>query len=817
MKHRLILVGIGTLISASAMAAGPLYTTDDETPKAVRWNTSNGPIPVYVDGGDVFTYDYDGSVFLTIERAKELTAQGFSQWSNVPSSTFSAEIAGTIEQQTGIADVTGDNAPTFYNQENGYGFWVLYDTDGSILEDYFGVSKTEVLGIAFPEIINENGEILEATVVINGFAVHVNDVNGDYIGGVFTHEFGHALNLSHSQVNGPMVYQSTPSAPRYPGVSGCVEPLFRYDLPASPAGQNADARYNETMFPFIQSSGIAGAEQATVDMPDDIAAISNLYPTPDYLSNTGRISGVIRLKDRNTEFSGLNVIARNISDPMADAVSDMSGSATQGKVGPDGRFTLANLTPGQSYQIYFEEITAGGYPTTPRRALSEKEYWNSVEGTDPAVDLACEASSIIAEAGVTKQADIYMNGYLDGIQFTPLADAFITDLSKNGRVAAGTAGDRAFRWDKNKGFELFPANYRTLNAATDSRGVNFLLGGADPDGNGIGEAALYRKGKGATLLGDLNGNSCGGSGPSGKNASVGWDMDDFARTVVGTAYIDSDNNGVCQGRNEILPFKWTQRSGMEQLSIKGLNNRDWVRAHVISGNGRVILGSDSGFQAVAWVDEQPYNLYELAGASEAYAVNYEGTIVALNVPKQGVVLWHPYNPQAPFEQMGSLRYCYDIPFVSLGGDMCKVDLNRDGNIDEGDWDFIFANSGYPTTLITGMTRDGSLMVGRAGNARSGYSGVIYFEKLGWFAMNDFLERQGVVEARLLGIDNPYGISYDGQFMVGGVAGITSTWYLDMQHAFVCEDGEDLEVPFPRGLVKKVLDGAQMGRCKHVSE
>ena len=46
-----------------------------------------------------------------------------------------------------------------------------------------------------------------------------------------THEFGHAMNLSHSQVNGPMAYSSYPynGYGRYPGVPGCVGPVYRVE------------------------------------------------------------------------------------------------------------------------------------------------------------------------------------------------------------------------------------------------------------------------------------------------------------------------------------------------------------------------------------------------------------------------------------------------------------------------------------------------------------------------------------------------------------------------------------------------------------
>ena len=46
----------------------------------------------------------------------------------------------------------------------------IYDTDGAILEEYFGVSRYAVLGIAFPESVDtENDSIIEATALMNGW------------------------------------------------------------------------------------------------------------------------------------------------------------------------------------------------------------------------------------------------------------------------------------------------------------------------------------------------------------------------------------------------------------------------------------------------------------------------------------------------------------------------------------------------------------------------------------------------------------------------------------------------------------------------
>src|SRR5690606_30479814 len=137
----------------AAHAGGPLIVSDETgTLKPLVWDMSDGPIPVYTDGGEAFTYDFDGvTPFVSIERADAITANAFLQWSQVPTSTFEATIQGTIEEQTGVADVTSDNVADYVGTENGHGFWVIYDSDGSIMEDFFGVSKSSVLGISSPE------------------------------------------------------------------------------------------------------------------------------------------------------------------------------------------------------------------------------------------------------------------------------------------------------------------------------------------------------------------------------------------------------------------------------------------------------------------------------------------------------------------------------------------------------------------------------------------------------------------------------------------------------------------------------------------
>jgi len=801
-----------------AQAAGPLYLHDSDPPRPLVWDTSRGPIPVWTDGGGAFTYDFDGvTPFITIERANEITQFAFDQWSAVPTATLEASIAGTIESRTGIADVTGANAAQLYEKQNGYGFWVLYDTDGAILEEYFGVSRYAVLGIAFPEWADENGRITEATALLNGWYVDAADTNGDRVAGVFTHEFGHAINLSHSQVNGPLVYSSYPfdGFRRYPGVPGCVDPVYAsnwYDDSVN----RADPAIIETMYPFIDTFGDVGQEQSTVTHADDVAAISNLYPTPAYLTGRGSISGVLRLKDGRTQFSGINVIARNVANPLFDAVSAMTGDQTQGLLGPDGRFTIRNLTPGQDYLVYIEEIAAGGYPTEPQMLVSQGEYWNTGESSDPATDRPCNATPIRAQAGVTKTANITFNGYAQGVQFTPIVSAYLTDLAKNGRSAAGVFETTAFIWNQSKGFEVLPPEVIANNGSMTRNG-QWMTVNVDFDGDGISQAALRASNGSVISLGDLNGDSCGGSSANGAASSYGWAVDDTGQTAVGTAYVDRDGDGECQspGKSEIVPFIWDAKRGIRELDTSTLpmDELPWVRAHAISGNGEVVLGTTNFQYALAWVKEgKAINLTERYGAdANAYAVSFDGHRVALNIVDpatyqgRGVALWDHARGLTP---IGALQWCKDVPYVDwFGGDQCEYMSGAE----------IEAIVGKPSMEIFDMSDDGSVLIGRSGSFFTGLVGALWIENVGWMTWDDFFRRQGVVEASNAPFSNPISISGSGREVVGGIVGASFSWLVNMSQVFVCERGNSIQTGFPNGLRAKIAAGAKLGRCEHLED
>ncbi|MBS0321628.1 MAG: hypothetical protein JSR18_13875 [Proteobacteria bacterium] len=848
--------------AATTQAAGPLLTTDKPgDPQPLRWDTTKGPIRVYTDIGD-YARRLDGSTFLDNAQADRITAFALQQWSSVPTSTWRAVTDpasfGKFDKLKGVGVdvVDGATASLVYGHLLQGGLYVIYDQTGDVVEQVFGVPRDQVLGIAFAEFaddVNQDGypeTIIKATAVMNGYVVSTEepdpdfggpppDVDGHRIAGVFTHEFGHAINLSHSQVNGQMAYFSYPGYGQdlYPGVPGCVDGVYAWNY-ADPAVTRMDPRYIETMYPFIDPNNLdadghnAGEEMSTVDRPDDIAAISDLYPTADYKKRSS-IAGTLYLKDGHTPYDGINVVARNVADPLGDAVSAMTGDKTQGKIGPDGRFRINNLTPGARYVVYIEEIVAGGFPTEPTGLVSEAEYWNQGETSSAAADNACLSTAMSMRARVVKTANFYYNGYPDGVQYTPVTNGYLGALSKDGKRAAGVLDNVPFAWDLTKGVRMPPAGVSGTNASL-SRDGSRLIVQTDKDGvpttdpwTGLptrtNAAGIWEPKTNTVIdLGNLNGNTCFGSNQTGPASSFGWALDSKGKTAVGTAYVDRNGDGSCEGGyddetgtvigGEIIPFIWTQSRGMRALSLNGvdLDNEPWHRAQAISGDGRVVLGNSNFQKAYAWIDEgDPIDLYAAIGALDGgYAMTPNASRVALETEHDGVVFWNANlgTEPAAFTPTRVLQWCVDLPFYDFGFS-CDVDGAE----------FIQQTFGPIPVYTNDINDDGTVMIARAGSFfESGFHGYLWIEGLDWIKLSDFFRSQGVPEAYRLGLDGPASISGAGDKIVGGIPGYPLTWYVDMHQVYVCKNGQSVATTFPKGFVDAVKAGAAMGRCEQLS-
>lgn len=368
------------LLPTAAFAGGPLLVFDEANDIPYAYTTAS-TVPVYTDLGalgPVGNAIADGQVGLAV-----------GEWSAVPTSALSVSVAGDFAS-VGLPDITGANAGSVIGTENGPGIHVIYDSDGSVVSSFFG-APPGVLGIASPDFAT-GSEITESWVVLNGSTIDAADTNGEYWTGVITHEFGHSINLAHTQTNGASIYFGDATTPQ-----GCPGPYA-----GTPGFSDI-----ETMYPFIDPSpGSIGLDVRTIEHPDDVTALSDIYPTGGYPAAFATISGTVYQADGVTPVTGVNVIVRNVNDPFADSNSQLSGNDTQGALGPDGRFEFNGLTPGEEYVVYIDEIVDGGFSTTPTSLTIDEEWWNASESADPNVDDVCDYTGIVVTAGGNANADI---------------------------------------------------------------------------------------------------------------------------------------------------------------------------------------------------------------------------------------------------------------------------------------------------------------------------------------------------------------------------------------------------------------------------
>ncbi len=130
--HRILKRAIAASIACAGMASltaqayGPLYIFDYEAGTPYRWDVSS-PVPVYTDGGnfasgtvrlrnsDLPTCNSEGGwvcyenvyVEFTNEQGVNRVRESLASWSDVPTSSFQAEVAGSFAD-LGIGGDDGD-------------------------------------------------------------------------------------------------------------------------------------------------------------------------------------------------------------------------------------------------------------------------------------------------------------------------------------------------------------------------------------------------------------------------------------------------------------------------------------------------------------------------------------------------------------------------------------------------------------------------------------------------------------------------------------------------------------------------------------
>ncbi|HEX9756175.1 MAG TPA: hypothetical protein VGB26_00070 [Nitrospiria bacterium] len=383
----LILVFFFFSLVPYSLAGNPFLPRSNGNP--YLWDTSN-PLPFHPDGGNLGLWNNTTAVANTLEA--------FDRWGpDISTSSLTFSNAGGIPGDGDVNTVAEFNALDGNCADNISP--VIFDANGSLFSA-LGL-PSGVIAFAGPDCgIDATGEITEGIAVINGKWFDGNPTNGelteDDFKGTLVHEFGHWLNLDHSQVNGHY----------FLGDSDVGFDEFATGFGPPPLSSV------EIMFPLIFSGA------ASTPRIDDVATVSRMYPSGGFGASTGTITGTIYLPNGVTPFQGADVIARNVVDPYNDAVSNVSGDLFSAPASV-GFYEIPGLTAGGNYSLEISNVnpqfTAGssvGELDPPATIPGPEEFFNGVNeaSTNPPDDVTIYTSLGSSAGVINSGANVIING-----------------------------------------------------------------------------------------------------------------------------------------------------------------------------------------------------------------------------------------------------------------------------------------------------------------------------------------------------------------------------------------------------------------------
>ncbi|QQR81659.1 MAG: hypothetical protein IPJ69_06020 [Deltaproteobacteria bacterium] len=335
---------------------------------------------------------------LTNEQARTLIRAAMDIWENA--SPY-ADTPRFVYEGLLPEDVTGSNYSTYVSGHE------CYDSDLALCEAQTQRDLKTVI------IFDEDDSILTSALclsrgcsaiagsgVFSGSASNPHNINTGYlvlgkvageistpiyaVVGLMTHELGHLLGLAHTSINEQATIADTVGFGRY-----------------------VPTMYTST----LSFSDLNPARSSSTLNPDDIAGITTLYPATSGATMLGTIKGILT-KSNGTPMYHVNVVARNIEDPLCETYSFLSGrscffNTTCNIPGrdADAGYIISSI-PSGTYTVEAEEVADSGIARTYAPPLFDEfiygdaEFWNTDDAADEVNTLS---STLSVTAGETKE------------------------------------------------------------------------------------------------------------------------------------------------------------------------------------------------------------------------------------------------------------------------------------------------------------------------------------------------------------------------------------------------------------------------------
>jgi|GEM_PF-1075409 len=329
-----------------------------------------------------------------------------------------------------------------------------------------------------------------------------------------------------------------------------------------------------------------------------------------------------------------------------------------------------------------------------------------------------------------------------------------TGLSHNGRIAAGIAGDSAWRWAKDRGAVA-------LTGFVSSNGMSPWaqpVAGAYADGVDNNVAALAFSNSdlvgGPLLVGAYPGT--GGGFDGNVSEAYGASANGIA---VGLAY-DETNNPIA--------FRWTQADGMTRLAV---NRPDtYSRANGISADGSTVVGwndQEDGYRSgVIWQNGVALDLVdsESVPVGEALGTNSDGSIVVGEGASSpdGSSAWR-WTAATGIQTLGVLSGAAPRhPFTGSAARAALIAAHPERAQPRlGD-----SIDGFPpASYAFGTSEDGNVIVGRSG-AFPMFFATIWTPETGMVRLEDYAASHGVTIPDDWSLLSASSVSADGKTIAG---------------------------------------------------